>query len=375
MSITSCPVHQPQQLLRQPHPGECYRQVLAGKPFYFDAIQHCWVAADAKAVRAVLDSPLCQVRPLMQPLPPHLQGSTLGDWFVLLLRQRDDAWQARHKPRLAAALASVDLAALWADCLQLASSQPAASGVELDALALELPLAMLAHLLGLPQAHLAAHGQAMQRLLASLRPGADSEALREGEAALSLLLAWLGQARSTPLLLAMQQALPDADSRAANLLGLLQQTREATAALLSQLWWQLAADAGLRASLAANPAAVRHWIHEVMCASAPVQLSWRHVQRDGQLCGQRVKAGDAVLLWLATACVDAGNAALAFGHGRHRCPGEALALTMASAIVSASLTWPLDWTALRQAASLLPSANVRWFGFQSREVADDCGAV
>ncbi|WP_024304465.1 cytochrome P450 [Pseudogulbenkiania sp. MAI-1] len=359
ISLTANPL----AALSHPDGVACCRHALHGPGFYFEATLGSWVAVTADAVREVLASPLCQVRPRHEPVPAALQSHELGQWFARLLRQRDDDWQSRHKPAVAAALAAVDLPAVHAACRSAATAARPGSGADLDALALSLPLGCMAELLGLAAGALDTHERQLQTLLAALRPEATPGMVSAGEAALRPLLGWVVQAAATPLSSALREALPDDASRTANILGLLVQTREATAALIAMLWHRLAGDAALRAQLSADTAHFPAWLTEVLRDEPPVQLTRRYVVVDGDIGGQQVRAGDGVLVWLATANLDAATHQLAFGAGRHRCPGAALAQTMAAAVAEASLDWTLDWPALLAAARLQPSANARWYCF------------
>lgn len=356
-------VANPLAVLRHPDGMACCHHVLHGPGFYFDATLGSWVAVTADAVRGVLASPLCRVRPRHEPVPTVLQPHELGQWFARLLRQRDDDWQLQHKPGVTAALAAVDLLTVHAACRAVASVARPGSGAELDALALSLPLACMAELLGLAAGALDAHERQLQALLAALRPDATPGIVSAGEAGLRPLLAWVAQAAATPLSCALWQALPDDASRAANILGLLVQTREATAALIAMLWHRLAGNPELRVWLSADIARLPSWLTEVLRDAPPVQLTRRYVVVDGEIGGQQVRAGDSVLVWLATANLDAASHQFAFGIGRHHCPGAALAQTVAVAVAEASLDWELDWPALHAAARLQPSGNARWYCF------------
>lgn len=354
-------VANPLAALRHPDGVACCRHALHGPGFYFDATLGSWVAVTADAVRDVLASPLCRVRPRHEPVPAALQPHELGQWFARLLRQRDDDWQLQHKPAVTAALAAVDLLAVHAACRVAATAARPGSGAELDALALSLPLSCMAELLGLTAEALDTQERQLQALLAALRPDATPGMVAAGDAALRPLLDWVAQAAATPLSRALWQALPDDASRAANTLGLLVQTREATAALIAMLWHRLAGNPELRAWLSADIARLPSWLTEVLRDAPPVQLTRRNVAADGEIGGQRVRPGDSVLVWLATANLDADTHQLAFGTGRHRCPGAALAQTMA--VAEASLSWTLDWPEVHAAARLQPSANARWYCF------------
>jgi len=78
---------------------------------------------------------------------------------------------------------------------------------------------------------------------------------------------------------------------------------------------------------------------EILRFESPVQMTPRHAVEDGELAGRKVKAGDALLLFLGAANRDpvrfphpdrfdiarSDNRHLAFGYGAHYCLGAALA--------------------------------------------------
>jgi cytochrome P450 len=93
-----------------------------------------------------------------------------------------------------------------------------------------------------------------------------------------------------------------------------------------------------------------------------VQNTRRFVAEATTLAATRLEAGDAVLLVMGAANRDPllnaqperfmldrkDRRMLGFGHGPHRCPGQALACALAAAGVEALLTRGLDVAALRQ---------------------------
>src|SRR5574343_939046 len=138
----------------QPCPAAWYSAEAAARPFYFDAGLAVWVAASAATVDAVLHSPLCGVRPAGQPLLPALQGRALGAYFGRLLRQTDGVARQADKAALLQALAALSDAELDAATHRaIAACQPLlrqGSAAAVDAVCLQLPLHLVATLLGIP---------------------------------------------------------------------------------------------------------------------------------------------------------------------------------------------------------------------------------
>ena len=91
-----------------PDPYPYYARLDAERPIYHDAALGLWVASSADTVTAVLTNPDCRVRPVAEPVPAALLGSTAGDIYGLLVRMNDGA---RHRPirqAVATTLAAVD---------------------------------------------------------------------------------------------------------------------------------------------------------------------------------------------------------------------------------------------------------------------------
>jgi cytochrome P450 len=143
----------------------------------------------------------------------------------------------------------------------------------------------------------------------------------------------------------------DADVLTANLIGLLSQTCEATAGLIGNSLVMLARRPDLVDRILHTPALALSLVEEVARYDSPVQNTRRFVA-EGCTIGNRVlAAGDSILVLLACANRDveanpnpdifelerAHRRLFSFGSGRHQCPGQRLALSIASQAVSALL--------------------------------------
>lgn len=376
----------PLSAARQPCSAAWYSAAAAARPFHFDAGLAVWVAASAAAVAEVLHSPLCGVRPAGQPLPAALQGRALGAYFGRLLRQTDGVAQQADKAALLQALAAVSHAELDAAVRRaIHACQPLlrqGSAAAVDSVCLQLPLHLVATLLGMPALGEAAARVQLGCLLAGLAVTASEAQIAAANTALAALLTITRQPPlvATTLWQALGAAWPDTEWRAANLLALLQQTHDATAALLANALYRLAQAPALRRQLRRAPGALPAFIAESQRLEAAVQHSWRFVQQDGELCGQPVQAGQRVLVLLAAANLDPAchvqplafrltrtRHEHGFGAGVHCCPGSRIALAACHALLQHCLRRRMPWRQLAASQQFFPPANARWRCFDALE--------
>jgi len=78
-------------------PYPYYASLVAQRPFYRDDALGLWVASSAAAVRSVMTSDQCRVRPPAEPVPKALVGSPAGEIFGQLARMNDGANHLRAK--------------------------------------------------------------------------------------------------------------------------------------------------------------------------------------------------------------------------------------------------------------------------------------
>ncbi len=290
--------HDPDHLLAavtHAAPDAYYRRLADGPPLRFDGALDCWLATGS-GVRAVLEHVNLRVRPVALPVPLHLTGTACGAIFAELARMTDGARHAAARQALMRELAQVDMAALYADTVRLARDHLPVSAGQLNTLIFEVPLLAVAQLLGFAPADGPQIAGWTQDFVAGLPLPADSATMARAELAASALQAAFSILR------------PGADPhQRANLIGLLMQTCEATAGLLGN------SVLALRASQA--PALAIH-------------NTRRFAACDVALEGVTIRQGEMVLVLLA-------GEAMGFGHGVHRCPGQAVAQTIVAAILSA----------------------------------------
>ena len=339
---------------RDPYPY--YATLVDGPPLAFDATLGLWVASRAASVTAVLGHPACRVRPLDAPVPPALRGTTAGALFGELVRMNDGA--LRHdapKQALRAACAPIDAGALRWRAAQLAGSRLRApyDADALNAWCLSVPVCVVADLLGFDETQLDDIAALVADFVAALSPLSDDAALaRASEAARQLLDRMTERVARTRAqdgswVAAIQQAADAAGWHAsgalvANLVGLLSQTCEATAAWLGNVlvaWDGTADDVAGGERAMPDTAALDAFVAEVGRFDSPVQNTRRFVASRTTIEGVTVDAGAAILVVLAAANRDpavhrephrllpgrAPGPNFGFGTGPHGCPGERIA--------------------------------------------------
>lgn len=336
-----------------------YRRLADGPPLRFDAQLDCWLATGTAGVQAVLAHPACRVRPPGQAVPQNLAGTPCGAIFAELVRMNDGERHAVPKQVLARALGQADLARLHGRVVDLAGDRVPGSAAQLNDAMFELPLFAMADLLGFAPAQWPALGAWTRAFVACLSPLSNGEQLAGAQEAADALLQGFaallceGDARPGSVL---HDIVAGADAMGggmlANLVGLLSQTCDATAGLLGNAIVALRAQPQLFAQLRAAPERWPAMLREASRHDPAIHNTRRYTADAVALHGVRIPAGQMIVVVLASA----GHAELGFGHGRHACPGQSIAHTIATACLQA---WagalegmPLVW-------AYLPSLNAR----------------
>lgn len=354
-------------------PYASYRRLAAGPPLHVDAQLNCWLATGTAGVQAVLAHPDCRVRLAGLAVPPNLAGTPCGAIFAELVRMNEGERHAVPKQVLAAALGQVDLAHLHARTLRMAGERPPASAVALNAALFAFPLFAMADALGFAPAEWPALAAWTRDVVACLSPLSNSTQLAGAQGAAEALLRRFtvlldeGAARPGSVLAAVVGQARAVGWHAsggivANLVGLLSQTCEATAGLLGNAVIALRTQPGLYGQLRAAPRLWPAMLREVSRHDPSIHNTRRYTACAVDINGTLVPQDQMILVVLASACHDASvhaeperfllqRPALAlagFGHGRHACPGQAMAQAIAGACAQA---WadllegmPLAWT-------------------------------
>lgn len=348
----------------------------------FDADLRLWIASGAKFVEAILGHPDCRVRPLNEPIPPAIAQGVAGTIFGRLMRMNEGPQHLCPRMAIEPALASVETENI-ADIVSHVVETLDNPVDNLDELMFTLPVSVIAALIGLPSSRLKEVARLTRDFVACLSPLSDEIQLGEansGATRLSeLFTALLNSDDERSRFLSHiwsgceATAWGDHDALIANLIGLLSQTCEATAGLIGNTLVALHRNPDLIEDMQPTPMLVADLVAEVARYDSPVQNTRRFVAKRCTIRGRVLEAGDTVLLLLASANRDSctnpdpdsfllkrtQRRTFSFGSGRHECPGQQLALTIASEAIlvwlhrhPASSVRPYRW-------SYLPSLNGR----------------
>jgi cytochrome P450 len=150
---------------------------------------------------------------------------------------------------------------------------------------------------------------------------------------------------------------------------------ETTTKLLGNAVYWLWRHPGERARLRRDPGLVPRWVEETLRYDNSTQALARTLTEDVTLHGERLRAGDKVLLLIGSANRDervfpdpdrydllrATGASLAFGHGTHFCLGAALARLEGRLALEAVRTRIPDYVVEEAGLRRVHSSNVRGF--------------
>ncbi|OLF54594.1 cytochrome P450 [Pseudomonas chlororaphis] len=323
----------------------------------FDPASGLWLASSAETVAAVLAHPQCRVRPAHEPVPRAIAEGAAGQVFARLMRMNDGERQRCPRAAVEPALGQVHAEDLRQRVSALLPGLPSAASARLHDAQFLLPVAVVAGLLGFPDQPLPALAGLTADFVACLSPTSSPAQLAAAHGAAEQLAvrfaALLDQAPVSPLLQRIVSGFAGQprDRLIANLIGLLSQAFEASAGLIGNSLCALLGDSRLRAQLRAAPERVDLLLAEVQRIDPPVQNTRRFVVAPCTLAGATLAPGDVVLVLLASANRDPQlnpqpdrlllerpeRRSFSFGSGRHQCPGQALALGIASAVVGALL--------------------------------------
>lgn len=348
----------------------------------FDADLRLWIASSAKVVEAILGHPDCRVRPLNEPIPHAIAQGVAGMIFGRLMRMNEGPQHLCPRMAIEPALASVETDSI-ADIVSRVVETLDNPVENLDELMFTLPVSVIAALIGLPSSRLQEVARLTRDFVACLSPLSDEIQLDEansGATRLSKLFSALlsNDYESSRFLSHIWSgceatAWRDHDALIANLIGLLSQTFEATAGLIGNTLVALHRNPDLIKGMQPTQILVADLVEEVARYDSPVQNTRRFVAKRCTIGGSVLEAGDTVLVLLASANRDpyanqdpdrflvkrTQRRTFSFGSGRHQCPGQQLALTIASEAILAWLHRQPASSARPYRWSYLPSLNGR----------------
>lgn len=323
----------PVAAVTHPNPYPYYDTLAQQASLAWDAHLNLWIAAHPVLVRAVMTHADCHVRPLHEAVPAAIIGPA-GNVFGELARMNDGARHAARRAALAPVLAP------WTDVVVARHARRVATmllrdgigtAAQLNFFTQTVPVCTVASLLGCAEDDLPRIAQWTAAFVACLSPLSTAPQVAQAHSAAQALLGVLG-------------ALPTARGAdpidAANLLGLLSQTYEATAGLLGNCIVGL-----LRGAAPVNLVAT------TMRRDPAIHNTRRFAAREVTIGPLTVHAGQGILVVLAAAGMQHG-----FGHGPHCCPGKEIACIIAEyALETLLAAGPLPRVAWRYR----PSVNAR----------------
>lgn len=346
------------------NPHGTYDRLCAQGPFLWFAPRRTWLTTTDAAARAVLAHPDARVRPHREPVPPTLAGTLAGEVFGRLVRMRDGDRHHLAKTAIQRALETIDLDRVRAESARQAETIDLNDPTALSSIAFTLPVHVIGWLLGVPASRLDRLPFLVRDFARCIGPAPSDATIAPGVAAVAELSSWfdalLPNATPPALLGSLREAFAGAGidepgNVTANAIGLLFQAYDATAGLLASTILDVACSAPIPSDVSAVETVVRR----VLTADAPIQNTRRFANVDTVMHGQRVQAGDPILVVLASASRDPDASGLALGSGPHSCPGGELAIAIVSATVSTLIDrGVLDATARDVAYLDSPNARV-----------------
>jgi cytochrome P450 len=375
----------PLQAVTHPNPYPYYAALRKRASLARDEVSRLWIAARARTVNAVLSDERLTVRPVGEPVPRAIAEQPAGKVFGQLARMNEGERHRIARQALVAGLSGVDGDTVFGSARQQAHAfidrlGPGGATL-LDTLAFALPVRIVAEMVGLPAED--SLEATVRQFVACLSPASSAEALQGAHVAALHLQSGLhaltgNEAAVTPLVrriveggLEVGADLPN--PLVSNLLGLFSQTFDATAGLIGNSVVTLAQYPDVAHRLHAAPGLIHAFVREVARFDPPVHNTRRFARDHVDIEGATLQPGDTVLVVLAAASRDeavyehpdrfildrAPAPLMGFGAGRHGCPGETVARSIAAGVIAALIASAYDFghPALRWAYR--PSLNGR----------------
>ncbi len=328
--------------VNHPDPYPYYAALRAESGVHWFADRKLWALVSAPLVTAAFHMEHAKVRPPSEPIPAFLQKTQAGAVFGRLARMSDGPPHAAQRERtmlLMRKLTGERVADGAARVIEAVAShwRERMDGASLNELIRALPVMAILAALGFAPHSFAATLAFVDTWVAGLSPLATDAQRAAAVDAMEGLL---------PLLAASAEGgVQGLDDSAAHV-AVLMQPHEATAGLIGAGLLRLAADEGLRNAAVAGTLRWDHFGEEVLRHDPPIQNTRRVMAADAMFEGKPVRAGETVLLVLASAARDlraydahdapdefrldrSQRTTLPLGAGAHACQGGPAALAVA----------------------------------------------
>ena len=310
----------------------------------FDPELRLWVASSARAVCAVLAHADCRVRPALEPVPKAIADGMAGQVFAQLMRMNDGERQRCPRSAFELPLGLIDQDDVSA---RVSARLMTTDADGLYSAMFRGPVCVVAALLGFTPAQARTISALTADFAACLSPLSNELQRVAADVAAQKLHGHFTELLAEPdvhsaLLTGIGQRFDGDESiLIANLIGLCSQTFEACAGLIGNALLALRRQPELR------EAPMDSLLAEVQRFDPSVQNTRRFVAAACDIDGVRLEAGAVILVLLAAANRDPAlnedpdelvwdrpnRRSFSFGSGRHQCPGQALAMSIASATV------------------------------------------
>lgn len=328
-------------------PYPYYAQLRAQGGLVFHPDLNLWVASTASAVAAVLAHADCHVRPVHEPVPKAIANGVAGNVFSQLMRMNEGERQRCPRSAIQPGLALIDTDEVNA---LISARLLTADADGLQKAMFRGPVCVVAALLGFTPAQGRVISELTADFVACLSPLSNQAQLAAAHAAAEQLSGYfielLDDSDNQSVLLAgIRQRFAETsganDALIANLIGLFSQTYEATAGLIGNALVTLIRNP----QWLSDSLNIDDLLAEVQRFDPSVQNTRRFVAAPCEIEGANLNPGDVILVLLASANRDPHfndhpdafmlerpqRRSFTFGTGRHQCPGQVLAMTIASA--------------------------------------------
>jgi cytochrome P450 len=326
-------------------PYPYYAQLRANGGLAFHPELNMWVASSARAAAAVLAHPDCHVRPAQEPVPRAIADGIAGQVYGQLMRMNEGERQCCPRSAIAPGLELIDTREVKA---LINARLITADAAGLHNAMFRGPVCVVAALLGFTPAQGRVISELTADFVACLSPLSDAAQLTAAHAAAEQLSGYFIELlddshNHSQLLAGIRQRFASGAPQTliANLIGLFSQTFEATAGLIGNAVLALIQHPSLRS----ESTHVEDLLAEVQRFDPSVQNTRRFVAAPCEIDGVRLNPADVILVLLASANRDPqlndnpdaflldrpNRRSFTFGAGRHQCPGQRLAMSIAGA--------------------------------------------